>query len=64
MQVITDAACHHNGGMITGLNARLTKPISVGDTVTILGQKTRTGELCWIADQHGHLCAELNVDFA
>lgn len=63
MQTITDAACRHNSGTITGLNARLTKPISVGDKVKILGKKEDGGELCWISDQHGHLCAEMHVGF-
>ena len=64
MQTITDAACRHTDKTITGLNARLTKPIWVGNTVTIHGKATDAGQLCWIEDEHGHLCAEMNVDFA
>ncbi len=64
MQTMTDAACRHNPGVITGLNARLTKPISVGDTVTIHGKRAEGSEQTWIADAQGHLCAELGVDFA
>ncbi|MCA8927071.1 MAG: hypothetical protein KDC18_03325 [Alphaproteobacteria bacterium] len=63
MQTVTDAACRHNGGVIDGLDARLTKPINVGDTVTILGRHEGTNEACWIADRHGHLCAEMTVSF-
>jgi len=63
MQTITDAACRHNSGVITGLDARLTKPIWVGDTVTIHGKASERGLLAWIADKDGHLCAEMNVDF-
>lgn len=63
MQTVTDFACRHTDKAITGLNARLTKPISVGDTVTIHGRPTDAGVLAWVADRHGHLCAELNVDF-
>ena len=64
MQTITDAACRHNGGTIAGLEARLTKPISVGDRVTILGRRDGKNETCWIRDAHGHLCAEMTVEFA
>jgi 3-methylfumaryl-CoA hydratase len=63
MQTVTEMACRHTPGVITGLDARLTKPINVGDTVTIHGSKTDAGALCWIADKHGHLCAEMNVSF-
>ncbi len=64
MQTVTDLACRHNGGVITGLGARLTKPISVGDTVTVMGKKSETGESCWIRDKDGHLCADIQVEFA
>lgn len=63
MQTITEAACRHNDGVIASLDAKLTKPISVGDTVTIMGKREEGGELCWIVDQHGHLCAEMHVGF-
>ena len=49
---------------ITGLNARLSKPIWVGDTITVHGKTTPEGQACWIADKDGYLCAEINVDFA
>jgi len=62
MQTITDAACRHNDGLITGLQARLTKPISVGDTVTIMGRRDGKNELCWIRDAQGHLCADMTVE--
>lgn len=64
MQTVTDAACRHTDKTITGLTARLTKPIWVGDTVTIYGKDSDGGMLCWIADKHGHLCAEMTFDFA
>jgi 3-methylfumaryl-CoA hydratase len=64
MQTVTDAACRHTDKTITGLTARLTKPIWVGDTVTIHGKDSDGGMLCWIADKHGHLCAEMTFDFA
>lgn len=64
MQLVTDAACQHSNKTITGLNARLTKPMWVGDTVTIHGKDTDDGVLCWVSDKHGHLCAELSLDFA
>ena len=63
MQTVTDIACRHTDRTITGLNARLTKPIWVGDTVTVHGRDEDGGILCWIADQHGHLCAEMNIGF-
>ena len=63
MQTITEAACRHNDGKVASLDARLTKPINVGDTVTIFGKREDAGELCWIADKHGHLCAEMHVGF-
>lgn len=63
MQTVTDAACRHTDKTIVGLDARLTKPIWVGATVTIHGKPTERGMLCWIADKDGHLCAEMNVDF-
>ncbi len=64
MQTITEAACRHTSKTITGLNARLTKPIWVGDTVTIYGKDTDAGILAWVVDKDGHLCTEMNVDFA
>lgn len=63
MQTITDAACRHTAGAITGLDARLTKPISVGDTITIHGKPVDGGTQCWIADKEGHLCADMHVSF-
>lgn len=63
MQTVTDIACKHTDRMITGLDARLTKPIWVGDTVTVHGKDQDGGILCWIADKHGDLCAEMNIGF-
>ena len=64
MQLVTDCACRHTDKTITGLNARLSKPIWVGDTITVHGKTTDEGQACWIQDKDGHLCAEINVDFA
>jgi 3-methylfumaryl-CoA hydratase len=63
MQTVTDLAVKHDNRTITGLDARLTKPIWVGDTVTVYGNRTEEGQSCWIGDKHGHLCAEINVSF-
>lgn len=63
MQTVTDAACRHTDKTIVSLETRLTKPISVGDTITIHGRATDDGVLAWIADQSGHLCAEMNIGF-
>jgi 3-methylfumaryl-CoA hydratase len=65
MQLLLDAAVKHTPGRLTGFSARLTRPLYVGETVTLAGQGPRDGKsLAWAADRDGNLCAQLDLEFA
>ena len=65
MQLLLDAAVKHTPGMLRGFTARLTRPIYVGDTVTLAGTAPVDGKMrAWVADKDGYECAVLDCEFA
>lgn len=65
MQLLLDAAVANTPGRLRGFSARLTRPIYVGDTVILAGQAPQDGKvLAWVQDRDGHLCAQLDCEFA
>jgi 3-methylfumaryl-CoA hydratase len=65
MQLLLDAAVAHTPGRLTGFSARLTRPIYVGDTITLAGQAPQGGKVnAWVQDRDGNLCAQLDCEFA
>ena len=65
MQLALDAAVRHTRGRLAAYTARLTRPIYVGDTITLAGRAPRGGKVAaWVQDRDGHLCAELECEFA
>lgn len=65
MQLLLDAAVAHTPGTLRGFSARLTRPIYIGDTVTLAGHAPKGGKAtAWVQDRNGHLCAQLDCEFA
>ncbi len=66
MQLLLDAAVKNAPGhRLVGLNARLTRPIYVGATVTLNGSALANGKMAaWVADAEGMLCGEMELDFS
>lgn len=65
MQLMLDAAVGKLPGRLTGFSARLTRPLWVGDPVTIQGAAPRDGRLaCWGVDKDGAHCATLDAEYA
>jgi 3-methylfumaryl-CoA hydratase len=64
MQLLVDAALKRAPGALSGFTARLTRPIYVGDTVSLCGAAVSDSAMeCWIADREGYLCASLQLQF-
>ncbi|TCZ66018.1 hypothetical protein [Roseicella aquatilis] len=64
MQLLLDAAVAQTPGRLRGFGARLTRPIYVGDTVTLCGHAPRDGKaMAWVQDRDGTLCAQLDCEF-
>ncbi|MCW8086872.1 FAS1-like dehydratase domain-containing protein [Sabulicella glaciei] len=66
MQLLLDAAVAQAAGQrLDSFTARLTRPISVGDTVTLAGHAVADGAMAaWVAGQDGALCAQMELRFA
>lgn len=65
MQLMLDAAVEKLPGRLTGFSARLTRPLWVGDSVTIQGGAAKDGRLaCWGIDKDGAHCATLEAEYA
>lgn len=66
MQLLLDAAmARAEGQRLVEFTARLTRPISVGDTVTLGGGAVADSAMsAWVADQGGVLCAQMELRFA
>jgi len=66
MQLLLDAAVKNApGAKLVGLSARLTRPIYVGDTVTLNGHALKDGRMdVWVADSQGMLCGQMELDFS
>ena len=64
MQLLLDAAWRHTKGRMLGFSARLTRPIHVGDTITLRGARGADGVVrCWVADGQGFQCGEAECRF-
>lgn len=65
LQLILDAAIPRLPGRIRGFEARLTRPLWIGDRVTIEGRAAEAGRMaCWAVDKDGAHCATLDVEYA
>lgn len=65
MQLLLDAALKRAAGRLKGFTARLSRPLWVGDTVTLCGAAPADGRMrCWATDKDGHLCATMELEFA
>jgi 3-methylfumaryl-CoA hydratase len=65
MQLIIDAALPHLPGRLTGFEARLTRPLWVGDRVTAQGGGAHSGRMsCWGVDKDGYQCAAVELEYA
>jgi 3-methylfumaryl-CoA hydratase len=63
--LILEAALAHLPGRLTGFAARLTRPLWVGDPLTVCGAAARDGRMaCWGADKDGHHCAGVELECA
>ena len=63
-QLILDAALQHLPGTLAGFEARLMRPLWVGDSVTIQGRAPAGGRMdCWAVDKHGAQAAELKLEY-
>lgn len=64
LQLMLDAAVPRLPGGLKGFEARLTRPLWVGDRVTIQGGTAAEGKLaCWGVDKDGAHCATLEVHY-
>ena len=62
MTVMLEAALPHLSAPLAGFSARLTRPIYVGDTVSIQGSAVEVGAAsCWVADKDGAMCATMDL---
>ncbi len=67
MQLLLDAAVQNAPAhRLVGIDARLTRPIYVGDTITLAGHALgEDGRMnVWVADREGKLCAQMELEFA
>ena len=65
LQLIIDAALPHLAGRLTGFKARLTRPLWVGDQMTVQGGMARDGRMsCWGVDKDGFHCAAVELEYA
>jgi 3-methylfumaryl-CoA hydratase len=66
MQLLLDAAVKNTPAhKLTGFDARLTRPIYMGDTITLAGTALKDGKMnAWVADRDGKLCAQMELEFA
>ncbi len=64
MQLMLDAAVEQLPGRLIGFSARLTRPLWVGDSVTIEGVAPKDGRVaCWGVDKDGAHCATLDAEY-
>lgn len=66
MQRMVDNAVAQTDRALKGFSVRLTRPVSVGDTITFAGRDIDgNGQMeSWVVDKDGAKCAEMTLDFA
>jgi 3-methylfumaryl-CoA hydratase len=65
MQLMIDAALKRAPSELRALTARLSYPLWVGDPVSIRGTAANDRRMrVWTANKNGHLCGEMDLDFA
>ena len=65
MQLALDAVVRHTPGRLVAYSARLTRPIYVGDTITLAGHAPQDGRVsAWVQDRDGYLCGQFECEFA
>ena len=66
MQLALDAVARHAPGRrLAAYAARLTRPIYVGDTITLAGRAPADGKVsAWVQDRDGFLCGQVDCEFA
>ncbi len=68
MQLLLDAVVANTAGRLLGFSARLTRPLHVGETITLAGHAPVDGPVdrvvrAWAANAAGATCAELEARF-
>lgn len=64
MQLLLDAALAHTPGRLVGFTARLTRPVHVGQTITLCGRAPVAGTVpAWVQDAAGNQCAQMECRF-
>ena len=64
MHLMVDAALRRAPGPLQGFNTRLTRPMFVGDRMTLRGLLADGGPMrVWAADKDGFLAAEMTLEF-
>ena len=65
MQLIIDAALPYLKGKLSGFEARLTRPLWVGDRLIAQGSAAHAGRMsCWGVDKDGYQCAVVELEYA
>lgn len=65
MHLMVDAALRRAPSELRGLTARLMYPLWVGDPVSLRGSAAKDRRMrVWTADKNGHLCGEMDLEFA
>jgi 3-methylfumaryl-CoA hydratase len=65
MQLIIDAALPQLKGTLTGFEARLTRPLWVGDRLIAQGGPAQAGRMsCWGVDKDRYQCAAVELEYA
>lgn len=65
MHLMVDNALKQTERALAGFSVRLTRPVSVGDTITFAGRAIDAdGRIeSWVVDRDGAKCAEMTLDF-
>jgi 3-methylfumaryl-CoA hydratase len=65
VHLLIDAALRNHPGRLTGLKARLSKPLFVGDTLVLAGKNASSGRVeAWAADKSGALAGSVELQIA
>jgi len=65
LQLLLDAATRRTPARLTAFSVRLNRALYVGDAVVLAGSGVADGKAkAWAADRDGHLCGEVEMEFA